>query len=534
MLRGRLSANSLIVLVALYLSLVLNLSLWRRVLAGLPDPGVPELGIFATLFLALNLILILGLALVSARPLLKPALVVALLAASVGAYFMDRYGIVIDAAMFTNVLNTDAREAGELAGSAFLGHMLLFGVLPALAVARVELVWHGTAAELRRRGLLLLATSAAFAACAALTHESVNLWIRPHRDVRMYANPAHPLWELGRFLGAGWAAPSGPPQPIGEDAVRRPARSGKPRIVVLVLGEGARAGNFSLLGYARETNPQLAAIDGLVSFSQVRSCATTTAASIPCMFSRLGRARFKRARALAEENVLDVLRKVGVDVLWRENNSRCGGTCARVPNEDLRNLTVPGVCDGHFCRDEVLLDGLEQRIARAGGDRLIVLHMLGSHGPAYYTRYPAQYRRFLPECAQDAIQNCAREAIVNAYDNSLLYTDHVLAQAIGILRRHAAGVEPTLLYVSDHGESLGEHGLYLHSMPYAFAPQEQKHVPLLLWSPALDRACLDRRRGREASHDNLFHTLLGLFRVATGEYREDLDLLRGCGPAGVS
>jgi len=532
--RGRLGVNTLLVLVALYLSLTQNLTLWRQVLRGLPgDLGAQELGILATLFLALNLVLVLATAAFSARVLVKPALVFVLVAAAVCAHFMDNYGVIIDAAMVTNLFHTDAREAGELLGLSFFLRVGLFGAIPAIAVARVELVRGGAAGELARRLVLALLVVATFAGCAALNYKSVALWIRAHRDIRLYANPTYPLYALGRYLQVTFQAPRRPPTPIAGDAVRAPSLSGKPRVVVLVLGEAARAENFSLLGYGRPTNPELSAIPGLVSFSNVWSCATATAESVPCMFSRLGRAGFSRSRALAEENLLDVLQRTGVAVTWRENNSDCGSVCARVPTEDFRGRKVEGLCDGADCHDEILLEGLDRLVGAAGGDRIIVLHLLGSHGPSYYRRYPPAFRRFLPECAQNDVQHCSREAIVNAYDNSLVYSDHVVARVIGILQRHQSGIEPTLLYISDHGESLGESGIYLHTLPYALAPDVQKHVPLLLWAPALNAACVAHRRDRPASHDNLFHTLLGLFGVSTRDYREDTDLLRGCQPGGA-
>lgn len=532
--RPRLGANTLLLLVGLYVALVLNRSLWRHVFDGLPaDPGLPEAGILLTLFLALMFLLLLLQAVLSARVLLKPWLVLLLLAAAVCAYFMDSYGVVLDAAMMTNMFQTDPREAGELLGAAFFGHLLLYGALPALVVWRVEVVRGGTGGELARRALLVLAALAAFVASAGVNYKNVSLWIRPHRDIRLYANPTYPIFALVQYATAG-AEGGGPRAPIGEDARRTPAASGKPRVVVLVVGEAARAENFSLLGYARDTNPELSKAEGLVAFSNVWSCATATAESVPCMFSRLGRANFSRRRALSEENVLDVLKHSGVDVRWRDNNSPCRGTCAGVALEDVRHLDVPGVCDGGNCLDDVLLQGLDARIKAAGGDRLIVLHMLGSHGPSYFRRYPPAFRRFLPECAQDAVQDCSREAIVNAYDNTLLYTDHVVAQALALLRQHRAQVEPTLLYVSDHGESLGENGLYLHTLPFMLAPDVQKHVAMLLWSPGLDLQCLQGLRDQAASHDNLFHTVLGLFGVETREYKPELDLFRGCRRAAVS
>lgn len=165
--------------------------------------------------------------------------------------------------------------------------------------------------------------------------------------------------------------------------------------------------------------------------------------------------------------------------------------------------------------------------------------MKGSHGPSYFKRYPLAFERFSPVCDNNQLDRCDRQSIVNAYDNSLSYTDYVLGQTIDLLKRNSQRFDTGMLYVSDHGESLGENGLYLHGLPYAMAPREQTHIPMLLWlsdglarSAALDAGCLRQQSGRTLSHDNLFHSMLGLMKVQTSAYRADLDLFRACQPAG--
>src|SRR3546814_910956 len=233
------------------------------------------------------------------------------------------------------------------------------------------------------------------------------------------------------------------------------------------------------------------------------------------MCSRLDRDQYSNKKANAQQNLLDVLQRIGVHVQWRDNNSDSKGVALRVPYTDFRKHEMAGLCTANSCHDEVLLDGLDAMLSDSQGDHILVLHLLGSHGPSYYRRYPPAFRRFTPDCAQDDVQRCSRDTIVNAYDNTMLYTDHVLAKLIALLQRHEAQIAPTLVYLSDHGESLGENGLYLHGMPYAFAPEEQKHIPFVLWSPELDTDCLRARRDNAYSQDNLFDTVLGLFDVRT-------------------
>ena len=526
----RMGTNTLLLLVALYLATTQNRAFWRHALRALPvDRGLQEYALLGCLLVALCVLLLLVMAPFSTRRVLKPVLTVMLVAAAACSYFMDAYGVVIDKSMIGNLLLTDFRESSEIVGPALLLHILAMGVVPAVLVARVELVRGGPLGELLRRVVLVALALGLMLSCVLADYKDLSLWARNNREVRTYVNPTYPLYSLYRQARAGHRS-KGPATVIAADATRVAARSGKPRVVILVVGETVRAANFQLTGYARETTPELAAIDGVVAFSQVHSCGTSTAVSVPCMFSRLGRAQYSHAKALAEENLLDVLQRTGIEVRWRDNNSNSRDVTARVPSEDVRHVQIDGLCSDESCYDEVLLRGLEDRVAVASSDQFIVLHMLGSHGPSYFRRYPPAFRRFVPDCAQDDVQRCSRESIVNAYDNTILYSDHLLAQVIGLLERHADRIEPTMLYLSDHGESLGEEGLYLHGLPYAMAPEVQTHVPFVVWSPVMDQACLESRRDRPYSHDNLFHTVLGLLEVRTAEYRPQADILRNCAP----
>jgi lipid A ethanolaminephosphotransferase len=530
--RGRLGTNSLLLIVALYLSTTQNHAFWHQVWRVLPvEHGTSVYGLLGSLFVAINVLLLTAMAPLSARRIVKPVLVLFLITAAVCSYFMDSFGVVIDESMIVNAMQTDAREAGELLSVAMLLHVLLFGVVPAVLVARVELVGGAGLRELGKRCLLVLLALGALLTCVLANYKSVSLWARTNRHVRMYVNPTYPMHALGRQVVALYKAPDAPPLPIANDAVRLPAVSGKPRVVVMVIGETARAANFQLAGYERATNPELSKIGGVVSFNQLWSCGTATAVSVPCMFSRLHRTSFSRSKARKEENVLDVLHRTGVAVSWRDNNSDSKGVAARLSYEDFRRRKLASLCDAEDCHDEILLEGLDDLLASTTGDRIVVLHLLGSHGPSYYKRYPPEFRKFVPDCAQDDVQGCSRETIVNAYDNTMLYTDHVLAKLIRMLERHQDQVEPTMVYMSDHGESLGETGIYLHGLPYAVAPEEQTHVPGVIWSPSHDLKCVQARRMRAYSHDNLFPTLLGLFSVQTSEYHMEDDMLGGCGEA---
>jgi lipid A ethanolaminephosphotransferase len=237
-----------------------------------------------------------------------------------------------------------------------------------------------------------------------------------------------------------------------------------------------------------------------------------------------------------------VLQRAGLAVLWIDNQSGCKGLCDRIPSAmandpvDGDPALLAGLCDGGECYDEALLRGLDQRLIDLSSERrargvVLVLHQMGSHGPAYASRSPPDRKPFLPECTTNVLQQCPRDALVNAYDNSIAYTDHVLAQTIAWLQRQHERYSPALLYVSDHGESLGENNIFLHGLPYAFAPREQTHVPMVLWldgNEGWQADCLQRLRDAPLSHDNLFHSVMGLVGVRAAEYRQALDAFGAC------
>ena len=260
------------------------------------------------------------------------------------------------------------------------------------------------------------------------------------------------------------------------------------------------------------------------------------------MFSPLGREKFN-SRSHEYENLLDVLQRAGLAVLWLNNQSGCKGVCDRIPYETTRRDDST-LCSGGECLDDVLLNGLEDRLAampieRRARGTVIVMHQMGSHGPAYYKRSPPSSKRFQPECTSNNLQDCSRAELLNAYDNSIAYTDQFLSSAIQWLKVRQDKFSTAMVYVGDHGESLGENNLYLHGLPYAIAPDVQKKVPWITWlSPAftelakLSMPCLRQRSGIPLSHDNLFSSMLGLMQVRTSDYASGADAYSACSRAG--
>lgn len=488
----------------------------------------------AVLLFALHLGLLL---LVCTRWTTKPVIAALLPASAAGTWFVQSFRIYLDPSMLRNVLSTNPAEAGELLTPGLMVHLLLYAGLPIGLLFFVRLRERRWAQAARTRLLALAAVAVVLVAALASMMQPFASLMRNHKEVRYLITPANLVWSTGSVLLRDVRGAARPRQPLSSDPVLQSDGVPRARVVVLVVGETARAANWGLSGYARQTTPLLAGLD-VLNFAEVTSCGTNTETSLPCMFAPVGRRQYDEDRIRGSESLLHLVDRAGVRVHWRDNQSGCKGVCDDLPQDEVQSLNPAGLCDGGQCLDEGLLSGLDERLVRAdaqGGTHLWVLHMLGNHGPSYSRRYPKAFSRFEPACRNDDLSRCSREEIVNAYDNALLYTDHVLAELVAMLKARSDRVDSTMVFVSDHGESLGEKGLFLHGMPYAIAPQEQTRVPMVMWWSAgwarregLDAACLRARAASPASHDHLFHTLLGLLRVKAREYEAPWDLSAGC------
>ena len=521
---------------AVLLVVLYNGQLWSAIAGWWPGRSAGDVAFLASIGFVLAAAFFLVLQLFAFPRLLKPVLVMLFLTAAGVSYFASAFGVMMDHAMIANVMQTDTHEAGDLMNASFLLHMAVYGLLPSALIIPVPVRSHGLKREAMQRAGAFAASLLVIGASGALFYQDYAVLMRGHREIRFMINPSAAIYGAVRYATAVPEAMAGEFTHIAAYAERAPVRDGRKTVIVLVVGETARADHFSLNGYGRETTPGLAARD-VVSFVEVRSCATSTAESVPCMFSDLGRGGFSSAKAASRENLLDIAVRAGIDVLWLENNSSCKGVCARVPTRTAWEYSDPAYCAGGECLDDVLVDQLKFALARNERDLLVVFHQIGSHGPAYYKRSAPAYRRFEPVCETSEIQSCSQEQIINTYDNSIRYTDHILSDIIDTLSRASDRFDTALLYVSDHGESLGEGGLYLHGLPYMFAPDAQKHVPMIFWaSPgyrdarALDKGCLAGESASEFSHDNLFHSMLGLFDIETDAYRGEMDIFRPCRP----
>jgi lipid A ethanolaminephosphotransferase len=534
--------TSLLAVLAIWLATVGNLPFWMAIWKLPETQGWGALATMGSLWLIMLALLVWFLSLWVWPRWLKPAGLAMLLTVTSSSYFMLTYGVVIDSSMLANVAQTDAREVRDLLSWSMLAAVVMGVVLPGVWLWRQPV--RAVSAKpllVRQLGVALLAFLVAVG-LFWMSFQDIASLTRNHKQLRYMINPFNSVYALTR-LAVGQATQAVQPlQVIGEDASLRmpPTSEATAPLVVVILGETARAANFGLGGYARDTTPELRKIQAqgdLAYFSDVKSCGTSTQTSVPCMFSHMGKTAYEDNKGRFE-SVLDVLQRAGLAVLWLDNQSGCKGVCDRVPNVATTALKVPEFCTSGECLDEVMLHELPKHLAtldpakRAKGT-VVVMHQMGSHGPAYYKRSPEAMKTFQPECSSHALQNCPPEHIVNAYDNSILYTDHFIAKTVKWLQAQS---RPTaLIYVSDHGESLGEKGLYLHGMPYSLAPKEQIHVPMLVWlSKPLQRErnwrmdCLQSQSAKALSHDHLFHSMLGLSQVDTRLAKPELDLFAAC------
>ena len=526
---------------ALFWAVALNRPLFAAVLrhATLADGSLPWallLGL-AALLAALHALL---LGVVTTRHTLKPLVALLTVVGALEMHYALNYGVVIDPSMVRNVLATDVAESRELLSWRLAADLLLYAALPLTLLAAVRLEPRPWRAAIGRRSLLVAGSLGLLVVALLWQFQPISALTRNRKEVRYLVTPASTVWSLGSVLAAEARGAARPRQPIGLDAVAGPVGPGhRPRLVVLAVGETARAANWGLSGYARETTPQLAQVPGLLNFADVTACGTSTEVSLPCMFAPVGRRDYDEARIRGSQSLLHVVARAGVAVQWVDNQSGCKGVCEGLPTEAVSAATAPGLCQNGRCWDEALVRALDERLrglrGNPGSTQLLVLHMLGNHGPSYYRRYPPAFERFKPACRDDDLGRCTREQIVNAYDNALLYTDHVLATLVARLSEQAAQIDSTLMFVSDHGESLGERNLFLHGVPYAIAPREQTQVPMVMWWSSgfatdigLQADCMRERATRPARHDHLFHTVLSLLDVRTALYEPTLDLTHGC------
>ncbi|AWL07544.1 phosphoethanolamine transferase [Massilia oculi] len=535
----RLSVFSAIVIVALYLSIFSNSGFWVGYIEYIDGIDFARVPLLLGMLAILALFFIGILTLFSFSQIFKPVVITAIVISSGINYFIHQYGIAIDKTMIQNVFETDFNEAAELLNWKMFVYVTFLGIIPSICLAGTKIIYPRGIGGMTKRAILFTGVICVAIILLVLTFKTLAPTFRQYHELRYRLTPMNLIQATQAYASIRLRTPT-VVKALGRDAIkgRTWIEGRKPVILVIVVGETARASSFSLNGYANDTNPLLSRQKGLINFTNVQSCGTATAVSLPCLFSTMGRTNYDALKARGQEGLLDVLSHAGLRVIWRSNNSGCKGVCDRVEYQDL-SIPEPGAvhCSTDECYDERLLVDFPDIIGKTTNDTVLVLHQKGSHGPAYSLRYPERFAKFGPACTTTDFQQCTREEIVAAYDNTILYTDYILSRTIAQLEAAAnVGVADTaMLYVSDHGESLGERNMYLHGAPYLIAPREQTHVPMVMWMSSafssrfrIDQQCLNARRQQEFTHDNFFHSVLGMLDINSATINPALDIFNPC------
>lgn len=443
----------------------------------------------------------------------KWVLAALIIIASTNAYFMDSFGVVIDHTMMDNVAQTNLKEMQGLLSFELLFRFVALGLIPAYLVIKLFPKRASLKQELKGRLKAISALGLTAILVVLPFTAGYASFIREHKIVRFYANPTYSIYSAYNYLSQEakvYEARNTVLKTIAGDAVKTTSTSNKHKLIIMVVGETARFDRFSLNGYQRVTNPNLANAN-VISFDNVSSCGTSTSVSVPCMFSSLGKKNYDKQAAINQENVIDVLARNGIDVLWRDNNSDSKGVALRVKYQNFQSTTLNPICDPE-CRDVGMLDGLDKHIQSKGDkDILIVLHQMGNHGPEYFRRYPAGFEKFSPVCKSKELKDCTKQEINNSYDNAILFTDYFLSEVIKFLKHYEENYDVGMLYIADHGESLGEYGMYLHAAPVMIAPKEQTRIPLIVWTgntSSFPKSHLRQHKSVALSHDDVFCSLL--------------------------
>ena len=525
------TTNKLLLVITAYFTLVFNYPFLSEFMGA-----IIELEQFNVLFLLsvpflLGSLLLIVFSVLAVPIIFKPVFITITLISALVFYAALHYGTVFDYGMIQNSVETDQAEAFSYLNIQSVIHFCFLGLLPALFIAKTKVVTLGYSQAALARLKLIAGALAVLLTIVFFFYQDYAAVGRNNSHVKKFINPTQYLYSGAKYIKYNYLESEIPFKTLDTAPIDSSPKQSE--VMIVVLGETARAENFSSNGYTKNTNQYTAKYD-ITSFENMFSCGTATAVSVPCMFSMMTRDNFERRHADKQQNVIDLIQLADFDVQWISNNG-CKNVCDRVPTINIDLAQSNPLCDGNYCQDEILLLPLQQKLNSLSKKKtLIVLHMMGSHGPTYFKRYPQEHQKFTPDCARSDIQNCSSEQLINTYDNTIAYTDFVLSKVIEQLEELPKNYKTSMLYVSDHGESLGESGVYLHGLPYSFSPQQQRHIPMLLWSNNNQHHtnCMKEQAKNQAfSHDNLFHSLLGWLSISSTAYQSQLDIFASCSPS---
>ncbi len=522
-------------LIGLLFVSVFNLYFWQEIIAIIKPESITDYQLIGSIILFLILVINLVFNLLTSQKTYKVFYVLVFTISAISFYYIAQYNIIIDKEMVRNVVETNHSEARDLMSFSLLSYLFVFGLIPILLILKTELTDQNIWSQLIIKIKVTVVSVMTIGLIVYLNYPSFASLARTNRHLSHMIVPTNFIFATISYITEQFNKAQLPFSDIAQDAFHlKLSKPNDKNVVILIVGETARADRFSINGYRRETNPRLEKRH-VVNFKQTSSCGTSTAVSLPCLFSHLERRSYSHKVGKNSSNLLDFFKQAGIDVQWRDNNTGCKGICGRVDYVDFSNNSDELFCSDGECFDEILLKGLLEQINANPNDQFIVLHQKGSHGPAYYLRYPPDFKKFTPTCQSVQLQKCSSEALNNTYDNTIVYTDYFIDQTMKLLESLPQGTSSSLVYIADHGESLGENNLYLHGTPYLIAPESQTHVPFIYWAPhqtdnktASLMSCLEKSEDHHLSHDHLFHSMLGLMNVSTSYYKPELDVFSSC------
>ena len=487
-------------LLSIFSLVAYNIPLFKGVAESLEGGfnGVLIFGGLAVIILAVHFLLA-YLLLYVGRTVGKIIIAISLICNSLALYFINSYEVLITSEMMGNVFNTRFSEASGFFSLSGVAYFLFLGLLPCVVLFMTKLDY-GKAKHWGISSAVAIGTILTF----GLANLSNTLWI--DRNVPKLGSLILP-WSYTvnsvRYYNS-WKRLNQKEIALPDATIRNNERE----VCILIIGESARRANFSIYGYNRPTTPLIES-DGVTAL-EAESAATYTTAGVKAIIDH------KPTNTLYEI-LPNYLYRNGVDVVWRTSN--WGEPPLHISHiEKVKDLKTkyPNANEEY---DGILFEGLSEVIASSDKSKmLIVIHTSTSHGPTYFKKYPKEFERFTPVCTTVEMSEANTEELINAYDNSILYTDYLIHTAIEQLRE-LEGWRATLLFVSDHGESLGENNLYMHGMPKSMAPREQFEIPFIVWTS-------DSREIAKQSvgQYHVFHSVLNALSIESPIYDVEYDI----------
>lgn len=423
---------------------------------------------------------------------------------AVAVYFVNTYGVIIDKTMIGNILNTNYSESSSFFSIKLVIYIILFGVLPAIYITKVKIIsvpWKKFA----------ITSSLTLLFCLVLVLANASNWLWIDKNSKTLGALAMPWsYSVNTALFYKDKSKSNEKEILLPNAT---INDNQKSVVILVIGESARRENFSLYGYKKNTNPLLSKTPNVFHFDAT-SCATYTTAGVKCILEHTNTDKLY-------EILPNYLYRNNVDVIWRTTN--WGEPPVHIKDYQNKEALMQN-CKGDECNyDEVLLTGLKDQILASKKNKiLIVLHTSTSHGPTYSKKYPAQFETFKPVCNSVELGNCSQTELINAYDNTIVYTDYILSKVIEDLKQ-LKEFKSTMMFVSDHGESLGEKNLYMHGVPISIAPKEQYEIPFIVW---VSDGSKQVKPNKMLSQNHVFHSVLNFLNIQSPIYNEEMNIFK--------